>query len=256
MPRYYKRFWDESRGDSHEDWGTSTWYFEVGDDRYASRQIEVYANGYVLKYDDELVFDDYGGLAVPPFEEEEYAEFEISASHFERVWSSTKPHNRRRWLARRSIFARSPLRTAVRRIATLVFGAVPGIWLVFTGFQLLFFELRRAVGRDGALGVLQQGFELLVGFGWLILGALGVIGLLRVSLQDNFASRMNFYLLAAGLLAIWPYMLRMLAIYLDSPDRTLDETLPGFMLFLLAPVVTAFIYLVGMVVLYTRGRSA
>ncbi len=256
MPRYYKRFWDESDGTLHEGWGNATFYFEVNDDRYASRQIEVYENGSALKYDDELVFDEYGGLAVPPFEEEEYAEFEISASHFERVWSSTKPFNRRRWFAKRSIFARSSLGTSVRRIATLVFGAVPAMWLLFIGSELLFFELRRAVGRDGALGVLDQGFELLLGFGWLILGALGVIGLWRVSIQTHFVSRANFYLLAAGVLAIWPSIVRILALWsIAYPDPILGQVWPVFLLVLVAPFVTALFYLVAMVVLYARGRD-
>lgn len=38
--RYYKRRWEESRGDDHDDWGRSTWYFEVADDGYPVRQIE------------------------------------------------------------------------------------------------------------------------------------------------------------------------------------------------------------------------
>jgi hypothetical protein len=36
--RYYKRRWDEVRGDEHNDWGPSTWYFEVGDDEAAWSQ--------------------------------------------------------------------------------------------------------------------------------------------------------------------------------------------------------------------------
>ncbi len=29
MNKYYKRKWNEIRGDEYSSWGTSTWYFEV-----------------------------------------------------------------------------------------------------------------------------------------------------------------------------------------------------------------------------------
>ena len=30
--RYVRRAWDEHRGDEYASWGTSLWYFEIGDD--------------------------------------------------------------------------------------------------------------------------------------------------------------------------------------------------------------------------------
>ena len=35
--RFYERAWDEPRGDQHDDWGTSIWYFAVDDDGWAVR---------------------------------------------------------------------------------------------------------------------------------------------------------------------------------------------------------------------------
>lgn len=256
MPRYYKRFWDESRGDSRDDWGTSTWYFEVSDDRKASRQIEVYENGNVLKYDDELVFDDFGGLADPPFDEEEYSDVEISADHFERVWSSTKPFNRRRWHMRSALLS-GPWKRAARRVVTIVFGALPATALFLYSLSLLYFELMGILDRIGLLGALDQTFELLLGLGWTVLAALGTFGIWRVAVQRRFVSRKNFYLLTAGLLAIWPPVLGSLALWSESPQfHELVGIWLGLAFLLGAPVLIAFAYLVAMVILHARGRDA
>lgn len=62
MNKYFKRKWNETRGDEFDSWGTSTWYFEVDTDGYPTKQIELYENGNRLKYHNEKTFDDYGGL--------------------------------------------------------------------------------------------------------------------------------------------------------------------------------------------------
>ncbi|MFC0518772.1 DUF6881 domain-containing protein [Mucilaginibacter angelicae] len=85
--KYYKRNWDELRGDEFDFWGTSTWYFECDEDDYVLRQMEIYANGNVLKYDESYQEDKYGGLAEGPLDSEEFAEFEITKDEFERVWA-------------------------------------------------------------------------------------------------------------------------------------------------------------------------
>ncbi len=211
MPRYYKRIWDESRGDSHDDWGTSTWYLEVGDDRYVTRQIEVYENGTVLKYDEHLVFDDHGQLSDKPIDEEEFSGFAITEDHFERVWSSTKTSNRRRWLAKSSFLSGSPPKIVIRRLATLVCGALPATALVMFASQFLFYDVMRARGRGGFAGILDDAPDLLQSVGWFALAVMGTIGLWRVAVQNRFVGRTNFYLLTAGLLAIWPIMVDVVA---------------------------------------------
>ncbi len=256
MPRHYKRFWDESRGDANDDWGTSTWYFEVDDERYASRQIEVYENGNVLKYDAGLASDDYGGLSGPQFDEAEYAEFEISAQHFERVWSSTKAINRRRWLRSSLLVSGSPM-SAVRRIGTLAFGALPATALLLLAAQIQYAQMARVVARGGAPALVERSPAVLLGIGWLVLGALGAIGLWRIAIQTRFVSRKNFYLLTAGLLAIWLEILRVLAMWLEPyPYWGPGEGWPVVLLILMSPVITAVSYLVAMVVLHRRGRDA
>lgn len=87
--RYFKRPWDEPRGDEFDRWGTSTWYLEVGDDGYPSRQVEVYADGTVLKYDGSHPSDRYGGLGDQPLDVGgEFLPFEIDASEFARAWAA------------------------------------------------------------------------------------------------------------------------------------------------------------------------
>ena len=85
--RYFRRPWDEDRGDEHSDWGTSTWYFEVRESGEVVRQIEVYANGTVLKYNESTVEDDYGGLATARLDIEDFVHYEILPCEFESVWT-------------------------------------------------------------------------------------------------------------------------------------------------------------------------
>jgi hypothetical protein len=95
--RYFKRPWDESRGDEHDDWGSSTWFFEVGSDGYVERQIEVYEAGQVLKYDREHMEDGYGKLAEGALDLERtgFLPFETDAEEFERTWRTLKAMNRK-----------------------------------------------------------------------------------------------------------------------------------------------------------------
>jgi hypothetical protein len=92
--RYFKRRWDESRGDEYDSWGASTWYFEVGDDGYAVRQLERYDHGEILKYDETHLDDEFGGLGEKALELDDFAPFEIDRQEFESVWSSSTAMNR------------------------------------------------------------------------------------------------------------------------------------------------------------------
>ena len=89
MFKYYYYHWDESRGDQFDHWGTSDWYFEVGQDEYVSRSVQIYASGNSLFYSEQHIEDVYGVLPEGKFEligEEK----EISKSEFECVINSTK----------------------------------------------------------------------------------------------------------------------------------------------------------------------
>lgn len=92
--RYFKRRWEESRGDQYDEWGPSTWYFEVGSDGYAVRQVEQYDDGTVLKYDDDHANDELGGLADQPLDVAEFTPFEVDRAAFENAWASLRARNR------------------------------------------------------------------------------------------------------------------------------------------------------------------
>jgi hypothetical protein len=86
MKRYFRRRWNETRGDAHDDWGTSDWWFEVDDNGRVSRQIEVYDTGPTLRYDRNHVADERGELTQAPLPLEEFAPYEIPRNAFESAW--------------------------------------------------------------------------------------------------------------------------------------------------------------------------
>jgi len=91
---YFKRNWNEPRGDGHDDWGTSVWYFETDQRLCVIKQIEVYVNGTILHYDREHMDDVYGGLAEKSLDADDFAQFAIEQAEFEQIWSSQRPFNR------------------------------------------------------------------------------------------------------------------------------------------------------------------
>lgn len=84
--KYYKKKWDETRGDEYDNWGTSIWYFEIDEKGYPNKQIEEYENGKILKYNSDNLEDEYGGLGGQAIDLEEFAEFEITKEEFYKVW--------------------------------------------------------------------------------------------------------------------------------------------------------------------------
>ena len=86
--QYFKRYWNETRGDEHSGWGTSTWYFETDVDMWPTRQIEVYESGTVLRYDRQRDEDAFGGLSQVALDAKEFAPFAITQAEFEQVWNS------------------------------------------------------------------------------------------------------------------------------------------------------------------------
>ena len=59
---YFTQIWDEERDDEYASWGTSTWYFETNTADEVLKQITVYKNGKVTKYDLEKQENEFGGL--------------------------------------------------------------------------------------------------------------------------------------------------------------------------------------------------
>jgi hypothetical protein len=92
--RYCKWFWDESLGGDYDNWGTSTYFMEVGHNLYALRQIEIYENGNILFYDSNHLADNYGMLCDKQLDEEDIQEFAITEAEFEEIWHTKIPMNR------------------------------------------------------------------------------------------------------------------------------------------------------------------
>lgn len=87
--KYYKRQWQETTGDELTDvWGFSCFYFENDDQSRVTRQLQVFENDQILKYDTEYVEDKSGGLAEAPLDED-FAPYEITKEEFEQAWNSS-----------------------------------------------------------------------------------------------------------------------------------------------------------------------
>jgi hypothetical protein len=85
--RYFKHHWDEYPI-GRADWGSSWWYFETDDAGVVIRQIEVYERGPTLRYDENHVYDEFGGLTDQALEFTDFEEFEILPEEFGRIWST------------------------------------------------------------------------------------------------------------------------------------------------------------------------
>jgi hypothetical protein len=86
--RYFKRYWNESRGDEHQAWGGSWWFFEVDGEGNVERQIEVYDRGPTLRYSRSHLEDEFGALAEKPLNLNEFGDFEVTSAEFQATWKS------------------------------------------------------------------------------------------------------------------------------------------------------------------------
>jgi hypothetical protein len=91
--RYFKECGRCLRRDSlAADWGECVRYVEIGEDRYAVRQVEVYSDGRVLRYDRSQWCDLFGQLFGCQFSHKQKAiggrlgAEAIDAKEFERAW--------------------------------------------------------------------------------------------------------------------------------------------------------------------------
>ncbi len=89
--RYFKAFWNESRGDKYDHWGTSWWFFKVHSDDSVIEQFEIYSNGVAGWYADQHIEDEYGGLAAVRWSEfaSDTPVQKISRSEFETTRNSS-----------------------------------------------------------------------------------------------------------------------------------------------------------------------
>ncbi|KAB8181418.1 hypothetical protein [Microbispora catharanthi] len=93
--RYFRRGWDEDRGDEYAHWGTCTFYLALDPEGYAHVQVEAYAGGTVIAYDADHDEDEYGGLTYDQLDLDEFAPYEIGEREFHEALSRLRPMNRR-----------------------------------------------------------------------------------------------------------------------------------------------------------------
>ncbi len=94
---YFRASGRHWQGSLAQGWGEISRYVEVGDDQLAVRQVDVFENGNVLRYDRGHERDEYGRLLGLKFSRKpKWAKFfpdatPISEDDFERVWRSAEP---------------------------------------------------------------------------------------------------------------------------------------------------------------------
>jgi hypothetical protein len=84
--RYYRRHWEQSRSDEFNDWGTADYFFEADEDGAVLRQVEVYANGMILRYDRSHRGDRYGQLTDQPLDPTVLGAYTSDKAAFDAVW--------------------------------------------------------------------------------------------------------------------------------------------------------------------------
>ncbi len=89
--QYFKRYWDEPRGDATDAWGCSWWYFEADCAGVVTRQAEVYDQGPTLRYSAAEPVGEFGMLCDQPLDFADYVGCAIVASEFESVWTGQIP---------------------------------------------------------------------------------------------------------------------------------------------------------------------
>ena len=85
--RWFRRRWEESRGDSFDAWGAATYFFETDADGSPTRQVEVYDAGPTLRYGPGHTEDDIGHLGYATLNgPEDWTPYGISREEFEAAW--------------------------------------------------------------------------------------------------------------------------------------------------------------------------
>ena len=74
MVPYYRRQWNESRGDRYDDWGTATYYFWVQEGA-VEEQVEIYESGVILAYDGHHGEDEFGSRTYATLDETEWTPY-------------------------------------------------------------------------------------------------------------------------------------------------------------------------------------
>jgi hypothetical protein len=85
---YFKRHWDETTGsDKTDSWGKSSYCFETDKEGNVLKQMVVYDNGKVLKYNHLHIEDEFGGLAEQGLDLTDEGYTPLSKNDFFMLWN-------------------------------------------------------------------------------------------------------------------------------------------------------------------------
>ena len=86
--RWFRRRWEERRGDNFDVWGAATYLFEVDAEGWPTRQIVQHDNGPTLRYGSDHLKDQYGQLGQARLDDlEDWTPWTITRETFEDAWS-------------------------------------------------------------------------------------------------------------------------------------------------------------------------
>jgi hypothetical protein len=91
MP-FYRRRWNEPRGDDHDDWDAATYYCWIHQS-VLEQQVEVCGFGVILAYDRCHIEDQFGGMSQVELNPDEWSPFEIDIDTYQREIAG-QPSNR------------------------------------------------------------------------------------------------------------------------------------------------------------------
>lgn len=148
--QYFKRHWNETTGEELTDsWGLSTYYFETDIKFCVSRQMQLFDNGRILKYDTEYIEDKFGSLSETPLDINEYDSYRITQDEFEQVWQTSSYKKFPEIVCTHDTLWGQPRldgrRLAVGDIVSLVDTYHEEINVVLTDFELTFQQVRQAL---------------------------------------------------------------------------------------------------------------
>lgn len=79
-------------------WGTSTHFAEIGEDLFVTRSIDVFENGFILRYDRSYWKDGFGSIGFSAYCRVRWRQWwgpteSVSQSEFEKVWTAETDTN-------------------------------------------------------------------------------------------------------------------------------------------------------------------
>ncbi|MDI9311728.1 MAG: DUF433 domain-containing protein [Limnohabitans sp.] len=147
---YFKQHCVEKTGvEPIDSWGLSTYYFETDEQLNVIRQLQLFENDKVLKYDTKYVNDRFGGLSEIQLKINEFADYRIDKNEFVQLWETSHYKKFPEIVCTHDIVWGQPRldgsRLAVGDIVSLVDTYHEDINVVLNDFELSLQQVRQAL---------------------------------------------------------------------------------------------------------------